>query len=170
MPECYLDTNLVEVLLQRVNSVNHKKRNSNIAGKLNEIKKRDEFAVAIVDDDKQKLKVLAECREIEKVSRVNLKLYEHINYKHYFIQISPAIEKWILDESGKCGLDLGEYNLPSDLKKMKKLKSPAQRNDVRFAQLFKDMLASDGSDTINELQRWLVFFRDNNFKANIDLL
>lgn len=68
MPECYLDTNLVEVLLNAPDSVNHQKGNTKIAV-LMQNRLVDNFAVALIDDDKRKLRVLDEFEKVERLCR-----------------------------------------------------------------------------------------------------
>jgi hypothetical protein len=170
MPECYLDTNLVEFLLGRANSVNHKKGNSSVAATMNNKRFLDNFAVAVIDDDKRKLKELDGCLAVEKLWRDGLKLFKHPERKHYFIQLSPAIEKWILNECEKGEINIELYNLPGNFKELKNLKGFTQRNDQRFKELFADMLMNEKCDEMIELKRWLTFLKENNYNTNIDLL
>lgn len=170
IPECYLDTNLVEVLLEKPDAVNHKKGSTTIAARMKEPRLADSFVVASIDDDKRKLKELDEFLKIERLWRNGLKLFKHPVRKHYFIQLSPAIERWILIESAKGEIRLEDYGLPGDIRGLKGMKSLSQRRDTRFGNLFRDMLKNEKCDEIIELKRWLIFFRDNNYNSNIDLL
>lgn len=170
MPECYLDTNLVEFLLGRANSVNHKKGMSSVAAKMKEKRFADSFAVAIIDDDKRRLKELDECLKIERLWHRGLKLFKQPQKQHYFIQLSPAIEKWILRECEKANIDLALYNLPVNFLDLKNMKGYTQRNDERFKKLFEDMLQNENCDEMIELKRWLLFLKQNNYNTNIDLL
>lgn len=169
MPECFLDTNLVEVLLNKPDSVNHKKGNSTIAVQM-ETKLADNFVVALIDDDKRKLKELDVFEKVERLCRPGLKLYTHPVRKHYFIQLSPAIERWILVECEKSDIKLPDYGLPASIGELKELKGISQRKDARFTKLFGDMLQNEACDEITELRRWLLFFKDNSYNTNIDLL
>lgn len=169
IPECFLDINLVEVLLNKPDSVNHKKGNSTIAVQM-KTKLADNFVVALIDDDKRKLKELAAFGKVERLWRPGLKLFTHPARKHYFIQLSPAIERWILVECEKGGMKLPDYGLPAGLDGLKALKGLSQRKDIKFSKLFGEMLQNEACDEIRELQRWLVFFRDNNYNVNIDSL
>jgi len=170
IPECCLDTLLIEVLLKRSNAVNHGKGNSSVASKMKEERMLDCFAVGIIDKDKIEVKDLAEYESIEKLNKEQLKLFRHPVRPHYIIQICPAIEKWILNECRKAGISLTNYELPDDVKKLAKMKSQTQRSDPRFKRLFKDMAANENCDEAQELLRWLEYLRDNNFNANTDLL
>jgi hypothetical protein len=171
IPECNLDTALIEVLLSTSNSVNHSKGNSGVVGKMKE-KLSDSFALGIIDRDKIVVKGLEEFDQINRLSKECLKLFSHPSREHYIIQICPAIERWLLKECSKGGIipsDL-KYGLPDNVKKMADLKHKTQRGDIRFKRLFNDMLANESCDEIRELKRWLLFFRENNYKSNIDLL
>lgn len=169
IPECFLDTNLVEVLLDKPNCANHQKGNSTIAV-LMKTKLAKNFVVALIDDDKRKLKYLDEFEKVERLWRPGLKLYSHPVRKHYFIQLSPAIERWILMECEKGGITLSSYDLPAGIGELKDLKNISQRKDARFNMLFREMLQNEACDEISEMRRWLVFFRDNNYNTNIDSL
>src|ERR1019366_8164562 len=161
LPECNLDTLLVEVLLEKSFSVSHQKGNSSIAVKMDEKSLKNSFAVGIIDEDKVKLKALENFREIAKLTKRGLKFFEHIDpdRRHYFIQICPAIEKWILDESKKGKINIADekYKLPDTLSGLVKLKSSFQRNDQRFKLLFLDMLENEKCDEIIALKKWLLF-------------
>lgn len=170
IPECCLDTLLVEVLLNKSYAVNHGKGNSSVAAKMKKGKMIDSFAVGIIDKDKIKLKELDEFETIDMLNKQNLKFFKHPTRPHYFVQICPAIEKWIISECEKAHISLANYELPGDVKGLAKLKAVAQRDDVRFKKLFKDLAANDNCDEMQELLKWLIFLRDNNYSANIDLL
>ncbi len=135
---------------------------------------KDSFAVGIIDEDKIKLRALDRFTEIKRLSKKGLKLFKHndINTHHYFIQICPAIEKWILDESTKGEIDLADekYKLPNTLKGLVNLKGLSQRNDQRFKMLFLDMLVNGKCDEIITLKKWLLFLKENNYNSNTDLL
>ena len=174
LPECNLDTLLVEILLQKTFSVNHQKGNSSIAVKMDGKLLRNSFAVGIIDEDKVKLKSLENFIEIKRLTKKGLKFFKHADPQrhHYFIQICPAIEKWILIESGKGKIDIANerYKLPDTLSGLVSLKSASQRDDQRFSLLFLDMLKNKNCDEIIALKKWLLFLKKHNYKSNIDLL
>ncbi|MCW3115634.1 MAG: hypothetical protein JWR18_4030 [Segetibacter sp.] len=172
LPECYLDTLLVEVLLNKPFSVNHKKGNSSIAVVMNNSPLKDRFAVGIIDEDKVRLKELDTFIHVERLRKNGLKIYRHSNKNHFFIQICPAVERWILKECEKASIDIAadRYRLPNTLKGLKAMKGLTQRSDERFKRLFRDMSENESCDELIELRRWLLFFRENNYNSNLDLL
>lgn len=168
IPECYLDTALVEVLLNRGNAVTHSKGNSSVIAKMN--KMLDSFAVGIIDQDKVVLKDLAQFKIEERLSKQYLKLFKHPKRQHYIIQICPAIEEWIINQCEKGNIIPSDHGLPNDKKGMVKMKDITQRNDIRFKKLFKEMSINNNCDEIQEMLRWLTFFKDHNYQTNLDLL
>lgn len=50
------------------------------------------------------------------------------------------------------------------------MKGLAQRNDERFERLFKDMVENKSCKELNELKRWLLFLKENNYNTDLDLL
>ena len=170
MPECFLDTNLVEALLECANEVNHKKGNSSVITTMSEEKMRGNFAVAIIDDDKVKVKALETFEKVERLCKDGLKFYKHPERQHFVIQISPAIERWLLKESLKADVDMTTYGLGNDLNALRKMKGAIQRNDDRFKKLFKEMLKNENCDEIIELKRWLKFLKEKNYNTDLDSL
>lgn len=75
LPECNLDTLLVEVLLQKPFLVNHQKGNSLIAAKMDSNALKNTFAVGIIDQNKIKLRALDKFIKIEKLSKKGLKIF-----------------------------------------------------------------------------------------------
>lgn len=111
MPECYVDTNLIEYLLDGV--VNHQHCCSKVVGQLNNTF-ADKFAIGIIDKDKVELGYIQACDEIAKTD--HLTLLTHKSRHQYLITISPAVDKFVLDSAKEQGVDTEKYNLPSTLR------------------------------------------------------
>ncbi|ULT23543.1 hypothetical protein KUH03_30885 [Sphingobacterium sp. E70] len=165
IPECYVDTNLVETITTTYSGYNHQKGCNNVAKVMME-KLSDDFAVGIIDQDKRQLDYLSEFNEVHVFE--NLTLYKHKNRLHYFIQINPAVEGFILKAIEEVGLDLEDFNLPKDFEDFRKLsKSIDSKYDKRFKALFRQ-LHSLGASEILKLSAWIDYLKDNNYQADID--
>jgi hypothetical protein len=170
IPECYIDSCLVEVLLKAdKNHVNHQKSNGKVA---NEMKTRfaSDFCVGIIDEDREPLDYLKQF-DVKKENKW-LKLWKHKNDSthHYVIQIRPVIEKWCLDICEKNEISVSDFKLPADLKSFLKVsKSTSAKNDVRFIGLFKKM-KNQSCEPVMELKRWIEFLKENKQNTNLDLL
>lgn len=133
--ECYVDTNLVETLLNA--GCNHQKGCNQVA-KVMQDKFADNFAVGIIDADKRKPGYLSQFNEI--ASSAHVKLYAHISRKHYIIVISPAIDSFILSCAKNASIDISGYELSPILKEFTtQTKNVMSNKDKRFKQLFKVM-------------------------------
>jgi hypothetical protein len=179
IPECYIDTNLVETIVppERIGNIcgyNHQLSCNKVVDEmLNKLK--DDFAVGIVDYDKRKLERTAQFESIieKQLSKSQfLKLYKHPN-KHHYLIFHPPIEQWILDEAQRVGIQLDDvtYNLPTTLKELTyetkvKVKS---KNDPRFKKLFRD-LKSHNAVGIKLLAEWISYLKQHPYNANINEL
>ena len=168
IPECYIDSCLIEVLLHvDRDHVNHQKGNGTVAremkGKFN-----GSFCIGIIDEDRKKLDYL---NRFELVIELEyLKLWKIKNGHQYIIQIRPVIEEWILSGCREIGIELKEYNLPESLIDLKKVsKSVASKKDQRFIRLFKDMVKMK-SEPVLKLQSWIGYLKENTYKADINRL
>ncbi|WP_019866003.1 hypothetical protein [Methylovulum miyakonense] len=168
MPECYLDTNLVETIVppERIGSTrgyNHKHSCNKVVdemlGKLN-----DNFALGIVDQDRRPL---SRTKEFELIADKNgLKLYKH-QKKHHYLIFHPPLEQWILNEAQQVGIALNNsrYNLPTTLKELVDDKSESSKHDYRFTLLFQD-LKTQNAIGINLLAKWIEHLKANPYNAD----
>ncbi len=167
IPECYVDTNLIETLVPTARGFNHQKGCGTVAKVMKE-KFPDDFAVGIIDKDKLQLDYLNEFDVIHIFD--NLTLHKHKSRSHFIIQIFPAIEKFILSAVKESQLDLANYDLPYDFNELKKTsKSVNSKFDKRFKKLFKDIQAS-GNSEFTKLGSWVTYLKEKNYNANIDEL
>jgi hypothetical protein len=167
IPECCLDTNLVETIVPPKNfkgsiGYNHQP-NCNDVVKLIRTKLNDNFAVGIVDRDKRKLEHTDELKLL--VSKQNLELYAHPNKNHYLIFHKP-IEKWILDEAEHIGISLETYNLPTTLKDLIKIsKRKSSKTDPRFSSLFRKLI-NEKSESVNLLANWITYLKMHPYDSD----
>jgi hypothetical protein len=173
MPECYLDTNLVETIAppERIGSTrgyNHKRSCNKVVDEMMG-KLKDDFALGIVDKDKRPLSRTVGFKLI--AEKQNLKLFKHPEKNHYLI-FHPPIEKWILDEAQNVGIALDDtrYNLPTTLKDLiDETKNEFSKNDPRFKCLFRDLINHNALG-INLLARWVEHLKSNPYNAEIAIL
>ena len=132
MPECYVDTNLIEYLLG--DAVGHQHCCSKVVGTMKE-KFADRFAVGIIDDDKVEMGYVGECELVAKTN--HLRLMKHKERHHYIILVSPAIDGFIMDSVKELGIDITSYDLPAKFELFKKrAKSITSNKDKDFRRLF----------------------------------
>jgi hypothetical protein len=168
IPECYIDSCLIEVLLYADrNHVNHQKGNGTVAREM-KFKFVNAFCVGIIDQDRKQLDYLEEFNLA--IDANDLKLWKHKSGHQYIIQICPVIEAWLLSACEAIGILLKNYNLPESLVGFKKeAKSIASKRDQRFVKLFKDMVKGK-SESIIQLQNWLSYLKENQYNADINQL
>lgn len=85
IPECYVDTNLIEYLLSA--GVNHQHSCSKVVGQLRTTF-ADRFAIGIIDKDKVEQGYIKECDVVAKTR--HLTLMKHHKWHQYLITIAPA--------------------------------------------------------------------------------
>lgn len=132
MPECYVDTNLIEYLIG--DSVGHQHCCSKVVGTMKE-KFADRFAIGIIDDDKVGMGYVKECDLVAQTN--HLKLMKHRMRSHYIIMVNPAIDGFLMDCAKELGVNVSDFNLPvsfDGFKKRAKLTTSAR--DKNFKQLF----------------------------------
>lgn len=136
IPECYVDTNLVETLVC-TGGCNHQKGCNQVAKVMRE-KFPDRFAVGMIDADKRRPGYLNEFREI--ASSKHLKLLRHTDRPHFIILVKPAIDGFILSCAEVVRIKMTDYGLSSVLKEFTaQTKNVMSNKDARFKRLFKAM-------------------------------
>lgn len=169
VPECYIDTNLVETLLnmagEPTDGVNHQKGCNTVVKTITE-KMKGAFALGVIDADKLQPSYIKECEEI--AASQHISLLKHRTNNHYFLRIQPAMDKLILDCAEEAGIDLTNYGLTSDLKAFTNItKKVNSKNDPRFKKMFKRLRATREMTILSQV---LCYLKSHKHTAHPDLL
>ena len=160
IPECYVDTNLVETLVC-LGGCNHQKGCNQVAKVMQE-KFSDRFAVGMIDADKRRPSYLAEFNEI--AYSEHLGIYRHPARHHYLILVHPAIDGFILSCAASAGVSPADYGLPAELKQFTSVTQEVMSNkDSRFKSLFR---ALAGTGEMRLLQLVLAYLVAETYAAN----
>lgn len=163
MPECFVDTNLIEYLLNA--GVNHQHCCSKVVGQLKSTF-ADKFAIGIIDKDKVQLGYIQECDVIAKTE--HLTLMKHRKRHQYLITIAPAVDKFVLDCAQEQMVDVKAFGLPDELRSFTdETKRVSSNSDPRFKSLF---AAIKNNSEIHSLKMVLKYLCDNKYTSDSDHL
>lgn len=158
LPECYVDTNLVNALVGGM--CNHKKGCATVCKSLDK-EFADKFAVAVIDKDKREPKQVSQFSVL--AEKDGIVVCKHLQRPHYLIEINPAIEIFILNAVSELQISLSAYGLPDDINALKKLtKSVDAKESQVFSQLFKDLRKATN---VARLCKVLSFLIDNQYRS-----
>lgn len=167
IPECFIDTNLLETLVPPTGQYNHQKGCGTVTKVMKE-RFADRFALGIIDRDKHEVDYLKEFDEI--CAYGSLILHKHKTRHHYIIQINPAIERFIMKNAEAAGIPLQAFDLPVDFELLKKQsKTVNSKKDQKFKRLFKTLKHS-GAPEIIKLSTWISYLKEKNYNADMDML
>lgn len=165
IPECFVDTNLIETINPPKKGYNHQKGCGNVA-KTMQNKFKDSFAVGIIDRDKKEIKYLDEFEL--KVTTTELFLFQHPTKPHFIIQISPAVESFIMDCAKQNKIDLEGFGLPDNINELKKItKKQTSKRNPQLSRLFTE-LKNKNAPQIVTLSNWISYLKENTYHSNID--
>ncbi|MFN0036529.1 MAG: hypothetical protein ACKVUS_15800 [Saprospiraceae bacterium] len=134
IPECHADTALVRFLVSDFPHIDHESGICNVAKNFQEVKDQTYTLVGIVDDDKRKPPYLDDFQLLQASEGVAVK--KKPNKEHYVIVVSPALEKFLLQNCMAVGKRMEDFNLPSDLRQLKKrTKKPQVERNPDFKNL-----------------------------------
>ncbi len=171
IPECFVDTNIVESLLnmygQYTSGVNHQKGCNKVVGTMKNDKYNDNFVLGIIDDDKTCPEYISEFNMIG--NSTHLTLLKHKYKHHYIILIRKAMEDFILSCADEIGIDMSDYGLSHDLESFKNVtKKLSSKKDSRFKKLFKDIKDSKEMQIFGNILCYLkthkYYCKDNELK------
>lgn len=161
VPECYADTNLMNVLVGKM--CNHQKGCSTVCKTMNE-RLHNQFAVAIVDKDKRQPEATKQYEEIGQTSC--LVVCKHRTRPHYLILVDPAIEEFIIHAVNELGINLKDYNLPTELEDLKKItKTVSAKDNPTLSRLFRDLRGASNFTCLNALLQYLL---EHKYSASND--
>jgi hypothetical protein len=172
MPECFADTLLIETLIPTKIGYNHQTSCTKVEGQMKKGKLKDRFAVGVIDKDKRQVKYLDEFEVVDKVEG-SLILWRHTDKArhHYFIQICPALEAWILNICKSEEIDLANFGLNNDLAAIAYYtKSQVRVEDKRIKNLFEEINRKDQNLSVRKLKYWITLLKEKNYHVDIKAL
>ena len=165
IPECYVDTNLLETLVTTAKGYNHQKGCNNVVKVMKE-KLADEFAVGIVDKDNRQNRYVDEYEEVGHTD--SLFFYKHPDKAHYLVMISPAVDGFILKCAGDVETDMEQFGFSSDLKSFtEQTKKVSSKEDVTFKNLFQEL---KNADEVVVLKKALKYLKENKYQSDPEKL
>ena len=168
IPECFADTNLIETITDSFNSYNHQKGCNKVSITMQSPMLNDSFALGIIDKDKHQIKYLDKFENI--ATSGDLYLFKHPQKHHYIIQISPALENFILKSAEELKVNLTNFGLPNELNLLRKTtKTPTSRNNPKLRRLFTE-LKNKKAPQIVTLANWISYLKENTYDSDINEL
>lgn len=156
VPECEIDTRLVQILANLRRPPNHAKGHGKVANKLKDNLK-NKPALAVIDFDKIKIRKSQYFESFITInSKHNLILKKHPFLNHYLLIIKPVIESWLLENAANSNVipeNLGDNLM--DLTKFTKTKNIHLNHHFTF--FIKKLIRNKASGVIL-LQTWLINF------------
>lgn len=153
IPECYIDTNLVETLVCSA-GCNHQKGCNQVAKVMQE-KFADRFAIGMIDADKRRPGYLDEFMEI--ASSEHIRLFRHYRRPHFIILVYPAADGFILSCAESAHVDVREYGLSPVLKEFTvQTKNVMSNKDIRFKRLFKAIKVTGEMKLLESVLTYLI--------------
>jgi hypothetical protein len=172
MPECYADTLLIETLVPTKIGYNHQTGCFTVEREMKSGKFKDRFALGIIDNDKIRIKYLDDFEVLDKVDG-SLILWRHKDgaKHHYIIQISPALEQWILDVCEEEGISVVDFGVNANPRMLQKYtKSRDSVFDGRLVALFKEISSKNHNIRIRKLKSWIAQLKEKNYNVDINEL
>ena len=144
VPECEVDTRLVQILADITKRPNHQKGHGNVANKML-FDLKNQLALGIIDEDTIKVRKAKYFTEFKLIKTENfLTLQKHYQIDHYLIIIKPAIEKWLLKNAEVSGVTPENFRTPTQrFKKLHEEESNSQKS--RFLCFYQEIDSSTGT-------------------------
>jgi len=137
--ECYADLALVKSLtnLPRKEIAHEFKGKGGICGRLREKPHR----LGVVDEDPSKTqpRYIKETKLVQDFPAHGIRVLHHSSSNNYLIVLCPYLEVWILAAANEATIDVGEYSLPKDAKK---LRETIKFDSRKFEKLLSDLTNS----------------------------
>ena len=152
IPECYVDTNLIETLVPTAKGYNHQKGCNNVVKVMKE-KLSDKFAVGIVDKDKRQVSYVNEFAEIG-----------HTDKAHFLIMIDPAVDRFILKCAKEEKVEMKQFDLSDELRSFTaQTKQVSSKEDTNFKKLFHEIKSAE---EITILRNAIKYLKEKQYSSN----
>jgi hypothetical protein len=171
VPECFFDTVLLKKLLDTNKRVFHKRGCENVVNEMKWKSLKDSFGVGMVDKDKKELDYLKECDIVWRQSKGGFEVWKHHTKHHYFIQLNPPLENWILDRVKELNKTMEDFGFPSSPKALKReIKSNIDSEQNENLQRLVNAVIFAENEVVNDLKKVLLFLKENNYNTDFTKL
>ena len=169
IPECYVDTKVVEIVGRASRKYNHQHGCGDVANRLR--KSIDQICIGIIDEDKNKgpqARYFSEFTQLREGG--NLILKKHGQHKQYLVLICPEIERWLMNDALAVGIDPTHenYKLPAELEGFKGISKTQDidKNDgfIRFIKA----LIREKAPSITTLKLWIELFQNDKLDTLVE--
>lgn len=163
IPECYIDTNLIESLVPPVHGrYNHQKGCPAVAKKMQE-KYADEFSLGIMDNDKKKVSYLEDFSLV--ADDKTLYVYKHKERHHYIVLITPAVEMFIISAAKELGIVLKDFDVPDTLNDMKR---ETKQIDAKSAKKYRALFhVLSAATEFHKLSSIVEYLKNNTYSSQM---
>jgi len=168
LPECYIDTILIEALVPTSKGYNHKK-GCPAGAKAMQEEFNDTFALGIWDRDKRVIPYLSQFESINKIHDVELLVHPN---KHHYLILHPVIEKWLYEQAEQTNLLPENFKLPKEWKDFKKISKKTTDNNKHTDDIKKlaKALKNNNAPGITVLTKWTEYLKIHHRNADKNAL
>ncbi len=164
VPECYVDTKVVEIIAKAKRKFNHQHGCGDVANQLKN-KLRNKTALGIIDEDKGKVPQAKYFFEFEVIKEENNLIFKkHRERKQYLILICPEIEKWLMKDAEMVNINPLAFNLPEGLSGFKEITKRQNIDRNHDFYRFIKKLINENAPSISTLKDWIEQFIKNELR------
>jgi hypothetical protein len=151
--------------------VNHTKGNATVVKKVKE-KFENLFCVAVIDKDRRDIEFITE--ECEKIDVGDFgdyfRFFKRKEKHHYFIQMVPEIEQWIMRVAKELDVKLSDFGINAvSIDELTIItKKTDSKNDERFKRLFKEFVRKSEEKNyqpVLKLKNIVQYLLEKQYKA-----
>lgn len=156
LPECYVDTNVVNTLLglSARESTNHCHSCNKVGQDMKCGKLANQFAVGVIDNDKRQHSYVQEFDCVRAFGHIEV--LKHHERPHYIIRTTPAMERFLLDVAAEEGVALADFGLPSELKALSALtKQSSVKDDANLKRLVRRLCSHPEMKALQSILQYL---------------
>lgn len=171
VPECFVDSRLIQIILNSSKGPNHAHGVGKVLNKL-EMDLLKYPAIGIIDQDPGKgakptiwSNYQPQLLE-ENLINFGLGVFKHQSKNHLVIEIMPEIEKWILEACNESAVNPQEYGLPQNLHDLNMItKSINIHTNKEFTNLILKLLELNSPRLIKLKE---ILLRYSNYKIPLE--
>lgn len=154
LPECYCDTLLIQLLIQRI--PNHQTDGIGEVIRVLEEHFKTRKAIGVVDNDKdlKKHKASFYSQFVFQKKENDVTLKKHPDRENYLMMLTPALEKFILKAANECGIPANE--IPFTEKRLRQLTKSMEAGKNQELKQFLNRIIQKKSPGTETLKNWIV--------------